>query len=332
MRLGHTPKFLAGSVLCFGAALAFSGSALADGYGTYRGHFEPLPALPPIPADNSLTPERVELGNMLFFEPRISSSGVISCATCHNPALGWSDRIPRAVGHDGQVGERNTPTVLNSGFFTAQFWDGRAATLEEQALGPIEADIEMAMSLEDALERLKEFDVYHKKFAAAFPDDDDPINADNVAKALAGFQRTLNTPNSRFDRYLQGDLAALNEQEKRGMKSFVDSGCVACHSGPALTDSQFYRIQVPGSEDEGRFLVTGNEADRFAFKTPTLRNIAVTYPYMNNGATATLEEAVEIMGREMLGREYSSEEVDDLVAFLHTLTGEMPSFQVPALP
>ena len=333
MRLAHTPKFLAVSMLCVGAVLAFSGSVLADdGYGDYREHFEPLPALPPIPADNSLTPERVELGNMLFFEPRISSSGVISCATCHNPALGWSDRIPRAVGHEGQVGERNTPTVLNSGFFTAQFWDGRAATLEEQALGPIEADIEMAMSLEDALERLKEFDVYHKKFAAAFPDDDDPINADNVAKALAGFQRTLNTPNSRFDRYLSGDLGALNEQEKRGMKSFVESGCVACHSGPALTDSQFYRIQVPGSEDEGRYLVTDDEADRFAFKTPTLRNIAVTYPYMNNGATATLEEAVEIMGREMLGREYSSEEVDDLVAFLHTLTGEMPSFQVPALP
>jgi cytochrome c peroxidase len=313
--------------------LTLSSNALADdAYAEYRAQFEPLPALPPIPADNSLTPERVELGNMLFFEPRISSSGVISCATCHNPALGWSDRIPRAVGHEGQVGERNTPTVLNSGFFTAQFWDGRAGTLEEQALGPIEADIEMAMSLEDAIERLKEFDIYEKRFGAAFPGDDDPINADNVAMALAGFQRTLNTPNSRFDRYLNGDLAALDDQEKRGMKSFADSGCVACHSGPALTDSRFYRIQVPGSEDEGRYLVTGDEADRFAFKTPTLRNIALTYPYMNNGATATLEEAVEIMGREMLGREYSSEEVADLVAFLNTLTGEMPSFQVPALP
>ncbi|TVP88286.1 MAG: cytochrome-c peroxidase [Thioalkalivibrio sp.] len=333
IRTGNRPHVLVVSALCLGAALAFWSSAYADdGYAEYRDQFEPLPALPPIPADNSLTPERVELGNMLFFEPRISSSGVISCATCHNPALGWSDRIPRAVGHDGQVGERNTPTVLNSGFFTAQFWDGRAETLEEQALGPIEAEVEMAMSLEEAIARLGEFDIYHKRFAEAFPEDEDPINADNVAMALAGFQRTLNTPNSRFDRYLKGDLGAISEQEKRGMKNFADSGCVACHSGPALTDSQFYRIQVPGSEDLGRYLVTGEQADRFAFKTPTLRNIGLTYPYMNNGATETLGEAVEIMGQEMLGREYSSEEVADMVAFLHTLTGEMPSFEIPALP
>lgn len=236
------------------------------------------------------------------------------------------------MGHEGQVGERNTPTVLNSGFFTAQFWDGRAATLEDQALGPIEADIEMAMDLDSAIARLKEFDIYNQKFAAAFPDDADPINQDNVARALANFQRTLNTPNSRFDRYLQGDSAALSDQEKRGMKSFVDSGCIACHNGPALTDSRFYRIQVPGSEDEGRFLVTNDEADLFAFKTPTLRNVALTYPYMNNGATATLDEAVSVMGREMLAREYSDEEISNIVAFLHTLTGEMPRFNIPALP
>ncbi|AGA34799.1 Cytochrome c551 peroxidase [Thioalkalivibrio nitratireducens DSM 14787] len=321
------------TALGVGITLACTGIAVADdGYGDYRNRFDPLPAMPPIPADSSLTPERVELGNMLFFEPRISSSGVISCATCHNPALGWSDRIPRAVGHEGQVGERNTPTVLNSGFFEAQFWDGRAADLEEQALGPIEADIEMAMSLDEAIARLNEFDIYKKKFAAAFPGDENPIREENVAKALASFQRTLNTPNSRFDRYLNGDLDALTEQEKRGMKKFADSGCQACHSGPAFTDSRFHRIQVPGSEDEGRFLVTGKDSDRFAFKTPTLRNIALTYPYMNNGATATLEEAVAIMGQEMLGREYAEDEIGDLVAFLHTLTGEMPTFEIPALP
>ncbi|MDI5892201.1 cytochrome-c peroxidase [Halomonas rhizosphaerae] len=303
-----------------------------DGLGDYRDRFEPLPHLPPIPADNSLSPEKVELGNMLFFEPRISSSGVISCATCHNPALGWSDRIPRATGHDGQIGERNTPTVLNSGFLESQFWDGREPDLEGQALGPIEADVEMAMDLEQALERLDGFDIYQQRFAEAYPDDEEPINADNLAHALASFQRTLNTPDSPFDRYLRGDQDALTEQEKDGMVAFVDNGCIACHRGPNLSDSQFHRIQVPGSTDVGRFDVTGEESDRHKFRTPTLRNVAVTYPYMNNGATETLEEAVAIMGQEMLGQDFEEATIDDITAFLHTLTGEMPDFEVPALP
>ncbi|WP_404299574.1 cytochrome-c peroxidase [Halomonas sp.] len=316
-----------------GSALAIAAPTLAeDGLGDYRDRFEPLPHFPPIPADNSLTPEKVELGNMLFFEPRISSSGVISCATCHNPALGWADRIPRATGHDGQIGERNTPTVLNSGFLGSQFWDGREPDLEGQALGPIEADVEMAMDLETALERLNDFTLYQTKFAEAYPDDADPINANNLAHALASFQRTLNTPNSPFDRYLHGDQNALDQQEKDGMVAFVDNGCIACHSGPAMTDSNFHRIQVPGSSDVGRFEVTGDEADMYKFRTPTLRNVAVTYPYMNNGATETLEESVAIMGKEMLGRDFEEQTIADITAFLHTLTGEMPDFDVPALP
>ncbi len=311
------------------------GTALAaDGYHSrYAERFQALPALPPIPANNSLTAEKVELGKMLFFEPRISASGVISCATCHNPALGWSDRIPRAVGHAGQVGERNTPTVLNSGFFTAQFWDGREPDLEGQALGPIEAEVEMNMPLDQALQRIKEFEIYHEKFAEAFGGaPGEAITLANVAKALASFQRTLNTPNSPFDRYLQGDLQALSDSQKRGMAAFVDNGCTACHTGPALTDSLFHRIQVPGSSDLGRYLVTGDENDQYRFKTPTLRNVAVTYPYFNNGATATLEEATQIMAREMLGREFDEQTIKDVVAFLHSLTGEMPDVQVPALP
>ena len=322
-------------------ALALAAGCLAaspvlaeDGYhGEYADRFEPLPALPPIPADNSLTPEKVELGKMLFFEPRISASGVISCATCHNPALGWADRIPRATGHDGQIGERNTPTVLNSGFFEAQFWDGREPDLEGQALGPIEADIEMAMELDDALERLMEFDEYIDQFEAAFGGNGaEQVTPENVAKALATFQRTLNTPNSPFDRYLQGDLDAMTEQQKRGMAAFADNGCIGCHSGPALTDSNFHRIQVPGSTDVGRYDVTGDESDKYAFKTPTLRNVALTYPYFNNGGTETLREATQIMGQEMLGRDFDDDTLDDLVAFMHALTGEMPDVQVPALP
>ncbi|WP_404377949.1 cytochrome-c peroxidase [Vreelandella aquamarina] len=317
-----------------GVTLLFATSAAqaSDGLEDYRQRFEPLPHLPPLPADNSQTDEKVELGNMLFFEPRISSSGVISCATCHNPALGWSDRIPRAVGHNGQVGERNTPTVLNSGFLDAQFWDGREPDLEGQALGPIQADVEMAMQLDHALERLAEFDLYQNKFSAAYPDQEDPISADNLAKALAAFQRTLNTPDAPFDRYLRGDMDAISEQAKNGMVAFVDNGCIACHRGPNFTDSQFHAIQVPGSKDLGRYVVTGEESDKYRFRTPSLRNVAVTYPYMNNGATPTLEEAVAVMGQEMLGREFDEATIDDITAFLHTLTGEMPAFEVPALP
>ncbi|MDZ7852747.1 MAG: cytochrome c peroxidase [Halomonas sp.] len=326
-------KRLLVSAIALGSAMAIAAPAMADdGLGDYRDRFEPLPHLPPIPADNSLTPAKVELGNMMFFEPRISSSGVISCATCHNPALGWSDRIPRATGHDGQIGERNTPTVLNSGFLGSQFWDGREPDLEGQALGPIEADVEMAMDLEQALERLEGFEVYQNKFAEAYPDEENPINANNLAMAIASFERTLNTPNSPFDRYLRGDMNALDQQEKDGMVAFVDNGCIACHRGPALTDSQFHRIQVPGSTDVGRFEVTGEESDRHKFRTPTLRNVAVTYPYMNNGATETLEESVAIMGQEMLGQEFEEQEIANITAFLHTLTGEMPEFEVPALP
>ncbi len=294
--------------------------------------FEPLPALPPIPADNSLTPEKIELGRMLFFEPRISASGVISCATCHNPALGWSDRIPRAVGHGGQVGERNTPTVLNSGFLESQFWDGREPDLEGQALGPIQADVEMAMTLEDAIERLNEFDIYHQHFRAAFPDDPNPINANNVALAIASFERTLNTPNSPLDRFLAGDVQAMTDQQVEGMQLFVDAGCVACHNGPALTDSNFHRFELPGSTDEGRFVVTGDEADMFAFRTPTLRNVAVTYPYFNNGSVESLHEAVQLMGQQMLGQDFEEGELDALVAFMHALTGDMPKVEIPALP
>ncbi|WP_019021886.1 cytochrome-c peroxidase [Thioalkalivibrio sp. ALE23] len=319
---------------CTAVALGLSAPTFAGDYDQYRDMFEPLPALPPIPADNSLTDEKVELGKFLFFEPRISSSGVISCATCHNPALGWADRIPRAVGHAGQVGERNSPTVLNSGFFEAQFWDGREDDLEGQALGPIQDAVEMAMPLEEAIARLEDFPEYIEMFDAAYPDydGDNVVNTDHVAKALASFQRTLNTPNSDLDRWLVGDDDAMSEQQKRGMALFADNGCVACHRGPALTDSNFHQIQVPGSEDKGRYLVTGEERDKYAFKTPTLRNVALTYPYMNNGETETLKEAIEIMGQEMLDTDFTEDELEDIEAFMHALTGEMPDVTIPALP
>jgi len=313
-------------------ALLAAAPALADDHADYIELFEALPAIPPIPAGSTMTRERIELGQMLFFEPRISASGVISCATCHNPALGWTDRIPRATGHDGQVGDRNTPTVLNSGFLGSQFWDGREPDLEGQALGPIAASIEMNMAIEDAIARLNEFQIYRDMFAAAFPGYDDPVNPRNVALAIAAFERTLNTPNSPFDRFLSGDSQAMTDQQINGMRLFADNGCLACHNGPNFSDSGFHRFELPGSRDEGRFLVTGDENDRFAFRTPTLRNVAVTYPYFNNGSIDNLRDAVNLMGQQMLGRDFADNELDDLVAFLEALTGDMPQIQIPALP
>ena len=324
------PGLLAIAASCISLAIAVP--AMGEDMNEYRRFFEALPALPPIPAGSPLTQERIDLGQMLFFEPRISGSGVISCATCHNPALGWTDRIARATGHDGQVGERNTPTALNAAFLDSQFWDGRAATLEDQALGPIQATIEMNMSLEGAIARLNEFQIYRDMFAAAFPADADPVRPENVALAIAAFERTLVTPNSPFDRFLAGDDSALSDEQQRGMRLFADNGCIACHSGPNFSDGMFHAIQVPGSTDRGRALVTGDSADEHAFRTPSLRNIAVTYPYFNNGSVDSLREAVNIMGQEMLGHEFADDELDALVAFLDSLTGEMPEVEIPALP
>jgi cytochrome c peroxidase len=312
--------------------LALSVPAGAQDMSDYVGMFSPLPAIPPIPSGATMTAERIELGRMLFFEPRISASGVISCATCHNPALGWTDRIPRATGHDGQVGDRNTPTVLNSGFLRAQFWDGREPDLEGQALGPIAASIEMNMAIEDAISRLNEFQIYRDAFAAAFPGEDDPVTPRNVALAIAAFERTLNTPNSPFDRFLAGDDLAMSVQAQEGMRLFVDNGCIACHNGPNLSDSGFHRFELPGSTDAGRFLVTGYEGDRFAFRTPTLRNVAVTYPYFNNGSVDNLRDAVNLMAQQMLGHDFEESELESIVAFLEAMTGDMPRVEIPALP
>jgi cytochrome c peroxidase len=295
------------------------------------GATEPLPSLPPIPADSPMTAERVELGKMLFFEPRMSSSGVISCATCHNPSFAFTDRVSRALGHKHQVGPRNTPTALNSAFLGSQFWDGRAATLEDQALGPIEASVEMNESLDRVVEKLKDIPEYKALFAEAFGGKD-PVTPANIAKAIASFERTLNTPNSPFDRFLVGDASAISDKAKRGWKLFQSKGCVGCHSGPTFTNSGFFRIQVPGSTDLGRYEVTKKEEDKYKFRVQSLRNIALTYPYFNNGSVWKLDQAVRIMAREMLGIQPTDAEVGDIVAFLHTLTGEMPAFSYPVLP
>ncbi|MFQ5441783.1 MAG: cytochrome-c peroxidase [Thermodesulfobacteriota bacterium] len=292
---------------------------------------EPLPAVPPIPADNTMTPVKIELGKMLFFDPRLSSSGVISCATCHNPSFAFTDRVSRALGHKHQVGPRNTPTVLNSAFLKVQFWDGRAASLEEQALGPIQASVEMNESLENVVKRLKGIKEYKDMFRESFGGRD-PVTPANIAKAIAAFERTLITTNSPFDRFLNGDKSAISKKAERGWGFFQQKGCIACHNGPNFTNSSFQRIQVPGSTDLGRFQVTKKEEDKYRFRVQSLRNVALTYPYFNNGSVWRLEDAVKIMAREMLGIEPTKREVSEVVAFLKTLTGEMPEFDYPVLP
>jgi len=312
-------------MVCIASAALFASTS------AYAGLIEPLPAIPPIPADNTMTPDKVELGKMLFFEPRLSGSKWISCATCHNPVMGFTDRLPRAFGHAMSEGPRNSPTVLNAAFIKLQFWDGRAASLEEQALGPIQADVEMRHTLKGAVEDIKAVPGYVEMFGDVFGGED-PVNAANMAKAIAAFERTLITPDSPLDRYLQGDIGALPEDAARGLQLFQDKGCVACHNGPALTDGSFHIIKVPGSVDLGRYNVTKEESDKYAFRTPTLRNVELTMPYMNNGSVNTLREAVGVMGREALHTNLSDEEAGAIVEFLNGLTGEQPVFDYPTLP
>ncbi len=293
---------------------------------------EVLPSVAPIPADNTMTPRKIDLGKMLFFDPRLSSSGVVSCATCHNPSFAFTDRVPRALGHKQQVGPRNTPTVLNSAFLGSQFWDGRAKTLEEQALGPIQASVEMNETLENVVGRLGALPAYVTLFKESFPREERPINAQNVAKAIAAFERTLITPDSPFDRFLSGDKEAISSNAKKGWELFQQKGCVSCHSGPNFTNSEFYRIQVPGSTDLGRYQTTKKEEDKYKFRVQTLRNVALTYPYFNNGSVWSLRDAVKIMSKEMLQSETGDEEAAHIEEFLKTLTGQMPKFDYPVLP
>jgi len=311
--------------------------------------WEALPDTPPIPEDNPQTAAKVELGKILFFDPRLSSTGTVSCNSCHNVMAGGEDNRPNAVGVKGQTGDRGAPTVWNSAFLSTQFWDGRAPTLEEQAKGPVTNPIEMGMKDWDSvIERLKSISGYQPLFEAAFGQDN-PLTVDNAAKAIAAYERTLITPNSPYDRYVKGDKEALTEQQVRGRDTFLKTGCTACHSGPnfsgpklAMGDGWFLRFpSVTGteyetkynlSEDLGRYKVTGKEDDKNIWRVPTLRNVALTAPYFHNGAVPTLEEAVRVMGKTQLNKTLDDAQVNDIVAFLKALTGEFPEQTLPRLP
>jgi cytochrome c peroxidase len=294
--------------------------------------FQPLPDEVPEPEYNPMTEARVDLGHKLFFEPQLSRTGTISCNTCHVVGAAGVDHIPVAVGERGREGPRNSPTVFNAAFLESQFWDGRAATLEEQAKGPIQAHVEMDLTPEEAVERLRRNN-YLPFFETAFPDDDDPLTFQNLARAIAAFERTLITPGAPLDRYLQGETGALTPLQIEGLELFQASGCLGCHRGPMLGGNGFAAFShAEGRGDPGRYSVTGDPGDRYVFRIAPLRNIAVTYPYFHDGSAETLEDAVSIMGSAQLGRRFNEQEIEALVAFLESLTGEFPVVPFPQLP
>lgn len=294
--------------------------------------FEPIPLEAEHPEDNVGTPERIDLGHMLFFEPRLSRSGIISCNTCHVVGAAGIDGRALAIGEGARVGPRNSPTVFNAAFLGAQFWDGRAATLEEQAKGPIQAHVEMDLTPEEAMARLYETG-YLPYFEAAFPEDSEPFTFANLARAIAAFERTLITPGSPFDEFLAGNEDALTDLQKEGLRIFQSQGCIGCHSGVLLGGNGFAPFtHVAGRGDQGLAEVTGVEDDRYVFRVAPLRNVALTAPYFHDGSAATLEEAIAIMGSSQLGRRFNQDEITALVAYMESLTGEFPLITHPRLP
>jgi cytochrome c peroxidase len=300
------------------------------------GAFAPLPE-EATPTDYQLAEELITLGRMLYYEPRLSINGKISCNSCHALDTYGVDGLPTSVGHDGRSGDRNAPTVYNAALHIAQFWDGRAEDVEAQAQGPMTNAIEMGMPDGAYIEKtLRSIPAYQSLFAAAFPDDPAPITYANAAQAIGAFERRLLTP-SRFDRFLQGDTTQLNAQEQRGLATFVSTGCVSCHAGVGLGGDLYRKlglVQPYPTNDPGRFKVTGDERDQYVFKVPSLRNIIKTGPYLHDGSIESLDEMVRLMARHQLGKELTETDVADIIAFMDSLTGEIPTAYIapPQLP
>jgi cytochrome c peroxidase len=303
------------------------------------------PALPAvvIPPDNPQTPEKVALGRQLFFDPRLSADETISCATCHDPATAWANHNPVDTGIGGLKGTRNSGTVLDAAYMDFQFWDGRARSLEEQALEPIHNPVEMGETLERVVGKLNAIEGYRTQFTAVFGTDATP---DGIAKAIAAFERTVLSGPSPFDRYMAGDKTAMSASAIRGRRVFNGKArCRTCHTGPMFSDQGFHNLGVGMDRpqpDIGRQAVTNDPRDRGAFKTPTLRNVALTAPYFHDGSARTLAEVIEFYDRGgvpndtldifMTTLELTEDEQADLVAFLEALTGSLPEIERPELP
>jgi cytochrome c peroxidase len=283
----------------------------------------------PLPLQIDLDQNKVDLGRRLFLDPRLSHDNTIFCGSCHHLELGGTDRRSRSVGIDGATGDVNAPTVFNSGLNFRQFWDGRAASLEDQIDGPVNNAKEMRSNWPEVISKLQQDRDYVRTFRNLYPDG---IQSTNIKDAIATFERSLITPNSPFDQFLRGDSHALTEQQLAGYRLFKAYGCIACHQGINIGGNMFQKLGVARDyfadrghvtkADLGRFNVTGLERDRYHFKVPSLRNVAVTAPYFHDGSAATLEQAVNIMAKYQLGRTLPLHDRDLIVRFLHTLTGE----------
>ena len=303
-----------------------------------------LPPLP-IPDDNPMTEAKVELGKLLYFDPRLSADGTISCATCHDPQMAWTEHRATSEGIEGLIGDRNSPTVINSAYATVQFWDGRAASLEEQALGPIENPIEMGHTVDAMISTLSELDVYTAMFQEVFGTG---VTAEGVAKAIAAFERTILSGNSPYDQFQAGDEDAMTEAQQRGWKVFEDAGCITCHTPPLFSNYRFYNAGIGMDAEEpdpGRKGVTDQEQDMGAFRVPALREVAKTHPYFHNGSVEDLRDAVAIMAgggienpylsammKAVASAELTDQDIDDLTAFMHALSGDFPIIDPPELP
>jgi cytochrome c peroxidase len=343
MRLqGHMLSFRSKGVQhVIGATLACAGIA------TLSIHFWPAGTVPivqtsflsakvsdalaaPIVFPNDLESSKIALGRKLFHDPRLSHNDRISCASCHNLQTGGADGRPRSIGINGSVGTINAPTVFNSGFNFSQFWDGRAATLEESVDEPVQSPNEMDSSWEGIIDKLKSSPDYVQAFRRIYSDD---IRRKYIKDAIAGFVHSLATPNSRFDRFLRHEANGLTPREEEGFRLFQSMGCSSCHQGINLGGNMYQKLGVMAQyfedrghitkSDLGRFNVTGDEHDRYLFKVPTLRNVALTAPYFHDGTAATLDCAVRMMAKYQLGRKLSENEVELIVEFLKSLTGEL---------
>lgn len=296
-----------------------------------------------IPPDNPMTIEKINLGRQLYFDGRLSADGTVSCATCHAPDKGFSDGRPTSTGIKGQVGGRNAPVTINRLFSQEQFWDGRSPSLEDQALGPVQNPIEMGNTIKGMVATLNATQGYREQFRRVFGTE---VTAAGVAKAIAAFERSLVCGNSAFDRYEDGDDAALSESEQQGLQLFREkANCVRCHTGFAFTDERFHNIGVgfdKPNPDLGRYTVTKKESDKGAFKTPTLRNIAASAPYLHDGSAKTLEDVIKFydnggtknpyLSNEIKPLRLTTQEKADLVAFLKSLSCPDLRVAAPALP
>jgi cytochrome c peroxidase len=302
--------------------------------------FKPVPQSAPALKNNTATAEKLKLGHMLYFEPRLSASQLISCQTCHNVGLAGGDLQETSTGHGWQKGPRNAPTTYNAVFNTAQFWDGRAKDLAEQSKGPVQASVEMNNTPENVIKTLKSMPEYVKRFEQAFPGQKDPVTFDNMADAIEIFEATLITPNDGLDRFMGGDDNALRADQKQGLELFIYKGCVGCHDGVNLGGTGYYTFGVmekPNADllpsgDKGRFQVTNTAADEYVFRSPALRNVALTYPYFHSGKVWDLNAAVEIMSSSQLGMKLNQEEAAKITSFLKALSGDQPLITHPILP